>query len=240
MLDTLDSSPKTQELDEVISMSTTSQSAPEGERIHTVAIRELVAGVISLLQTATEEVERDREAAKIFIARASSLLQMEANRNAASDAEVRSGGLAPWQVHRVKAFVEVHLAQAVSVESLSEMTRLSKTHFSRCFRRSFGETPHAYVVRRRLDRARHLMLTSDIALSELALACGFCDQAHLCKLFRKSTGKSPAGWRREQREMIQSTRPSSTLLQGLSWDNQTIQGVPGAVLDRHSPVISIH
>jgi AraC family transcriptional regulator len=189
-------------------MSATSQLAPEGEWLHTAGIRELVASVISLLQTATEQVERDREAAKIFIARASSLLQVEADRNAASDAGARSGGLALWQVHRVKAFVEEHLAEPIHVEDLGEVVRLSTTHFSRSFRRSFGEAPHAYVVRRRLDLACHLMLTSDIALSELALACGFADQAHLCRLFRKATGKSPAGWRRERRETIPSIGPS--------------------------------
>jgi AraC family transcriptional regulator len=181
-------------------MSSMTQLTPADEISHKAAIRELATSVISLLQTATREVERDQQAAKIFIARASSLLRVEAERGNFSDREVRPGGLAPWQIHRLKAFIEEHLADSIRVEDLSDLVRLSTTHFSRAFRRSFGEAPHAYLIRRRLDRARHLMLTSDVALCELALACGFSDQAHLCKLFRQSTGKSPAAWRRERRE----------------------------------------
>jgi AraC family transcriptional regulator len=219
--------PEIQELNEVIVMSTTLQSAPADERLHSAGIRELVAGVVSLLQTATEEVERDRETAKTFIAKASSLLQVEAGRNDAPDAGARTGGLAPRQVRRVKAFVEEHLAESIHVADLSEVVRLSTTHFSRSFRQSFGEAPHAYIVRRRLDLARHLMLTSDTALSELALACGFSDQAHLCKLFRKATGRTPGAWRRERRKAIEPIARSPTLPPAMMWDNEAIQGVVG-------------
>jgi AraC-like DNA-binding protein len=85
------------------------------------------------------------------------------------------------------------------VEDLSAIAQLSVVYFAKAFKRTFGEAPHAYVIRRRLARARHLMLTSDMHLSEVALACGLADQAHLCKLFRKFIGLSPAAWRRERR-----------------------------------------
>jgi transcriptional regulator GlxA family with amidase domain len=54
------------------------------------------------------------------------------------------------------------------------------------------------VVRRRLQRAGHLMITSTASLSEIALNVGFSDQAHLCRLFRQAFGQSPANWRRER------------------------------------------
>ena len=181
-------------------MSATAQITPDA-----VAIRELATSVIGLLRTATKEVERDSEAAKSTIARATLLLQIEADRRACSDPEVRSGGLAPWQIHRVKLFVESHLSGSIRIEDLSLVARLSKTHFSRAFRQSFGETPHSYVVRRRIDLARHLMLTTDIALCELAVACGLADQAHLSKLFRHFTGQSPAAWRRGRRQPIRAS-----------------------------------
>ena len=97
-----------------------------------------------------------------------------------------------------------YLDEAIRVEDLSELVRLSAYNFSRAFKLSIGEAPHTYLVRRRLDRARHLMLTSDTALSEVALACGFYDQAHLSKLFRRCTGQSPAAWRRERREAVKT------------------------------------
>jgi len=180
-------------------MSATVQLAADA-----VGIRELATSVIGLLRTAAKEVERDREAAKSTIARATLLLQVEADRRACPDQEVKSGGLAPWQIHRVKAFVETHLSETIRTEDLSNIARLSKTHFSRAFRQSFGETPHVYVVRRRMDLARHLMLTTDLALCELAVACGLSDQAHLSKLFRHVTGETPAAWRRGRRQTIRS------------------------------------
>lgn len=198
---------------EEVAMSTTRQFASAGELFDQAGIRDLTTSVLSLLRTATSEVERDREAAKTCIARASSLLQIEADRQHLPNREVISGGLAPWQIQRVKTFVEQRLPETIRAGDLSAVARLCVTHFSRAFRRSFGEAPHAYVIRRRLDRARHLMLTSDMALSELALACGFSDQAHLCKLFRCSTGTTPAAWRRERREATSAGAAAEALLQ---------------------------
>jgi AraC family transcriptional regulator len=166
------------------------------------AMRDLASSVICLLQNATKEVERDCEAAKIFIAKASSLLQVEVARGDVPDLDIRSGGLPPWKIRRLKDYVEEHLSQPIRVADLSEVVGLSATHFSRAFRRSLGEAPHVYLIRRRLDRARHLMLTSDMALSELAVACGFSDQAHFCKLFRRYIGKTPGAWRRERCDRV--------------------------------------
>jgi AraC family transcriptional regulator len=185
-------------------MSTTPQSAPTGEAPQAAETSDLATRVLWLLQTATNEMERDREVARSFITRASSLLQLEAGRRASDDIAFRRGSLAPWQIRRVKTFVEEHLDQSISIRDLSGVARLSSTHFARAFKHSFGEAPHAYIVRRRLRRARHLMLAGDIALSELAFACGFADQSHLCKVFRRTTGITPAAWRRMHREAIPS------------------------------------
>jgi AraC-like DNA-binding protein len=121
------------------------------------------------------------------------------------------GGLAPWRIRRLKVFVEKHLSQSIHIADLSRAVGLSVPHFARAFGRSFGEPPHLYLIRRRLDRARRLMLTSDMALSELAVACGFNDQAHLCRLFRQHTGRTPAAWRREWRDAIRANRSCSLL-----------------------------
>ena len=125
--------------------------------------------------------------------------------NAATTApDVRLGGLAPWRIHRLQAFVEEHLSQSIRLADLSGVVGLSVPHFSRAFRLSFGQPPHLYVIQRRLERARRLMLTSDIALSELAIVCGFNDQAHFCRLFRRC-GRIPAAWRRELREAVRAS-----------------------------------
>jgi AraC family transcriptional regulator len=160
---------------------------------------ELAASVLKLLHSAREESEL--EVARAFIAKASSLLQVEMERGIVEgETGTAAGGLAPWQIQRVKKYVAEHLDEAIRVEDLSAIARLSPTHFSRAFKRSLSEAPHAYVIARRLERSRELMLTSDMPLSELALNCGFADQAHFTKLFRHHVGKSPAAWRREHRE----------------------------------------
>ena len=58
--------------------------------------------------------------------------------------------------------------------------------------------PWCYVGKRRLEKACHLMITSSLPLSDIALSVGFSDQAHLCRLFRQAFGQSPASWRRER------------------------------------------
>jgi AraC family transcriptional regulator len=163
-------------------------------------VSDWVASLVVLLQAASKEVDSDREAAKAFITEASSLLQVQIERSAEVSPSVTSGGLTGWQIRRVMSFVDSHLDEYIRVEDLSQVVSLSPTYFSRAFKRSFGETPHAYVIRRRVEHARHLILTSDMALSEVAQACGFGDQAHLCRRFQQMVGASPAAWRRERRD----------------------------------------
>src|SRR5215510_10333934 len=85
------------------------------------------------------------------------------------------------------------------MRDLAPLARLSAGHFSRSFTRSFGIAPFAYVAGRRLARAQELMLTTDEPLSQIALACGLCDQSHLTRLFRRHVGTSPNAWRRSHR-----------------------------------------
>ena len=150
-----------------------------------------------LLETATRELERDREAAKASLVTASSILQAEIGRYSDASDSIR-GGLAAWQMFRVRAYIDSNLHRTIHIRDLSAVARRSPAHFSRKFKLALGESPHAYVVRRRLERACHLMMTSAAPLSEIALSVGFSDQAHLCRLFRQAFGQSPASWRRER------------------------------------------
>lgn len=112
---------------------------------------------------------------------------------------VARGGLAPWQARRVRDQVEARLGAAVRVEEFAAVAGLSPRYFSRAFKVSFGLTPHAYVTCRRIERAKVLMLQTDEGLSQIALACGLADQAHLSRLFRQVVGVSPSAWRRGKR-----------------------------------------
>jgi len=158
----------------------------------------LAATVIKLLEDADDVICRDRDAARACIARASALLRDDI-RPAHAPAAFVQGGLAPWQISRVKAHVEAHLDSTLRMRDLAAIARLSAGHFSRSFTRSFGVAPFAYVAGRRLARAQELMLTTNEPLSQIGLACGLCDQSHLTRLFRRHVGTSPNVWRRTHR-----------------------------------------
>jgi AraC family transcriptional regulator len=157
----------------------------------------LASSLVQLLEVARRELEHDREAAKASLATASTILKSEIERYSGARRS-RTAGLAGWQVARVRTFIDKNLHRTIHTQDLSTVARRSPAHFSRAFKLTFGEPPHAYVVKRRLEKACHLMLTSSASLSEIALSAGFSDQAHLCRLFRQAFGQSPASWRRER------------------------------------------
>ena len=129
-------------------------------------------------------------------ARARATRPLPPNRAALTPAR---GGLAPWQVLRIKAHVEAHLDSTLRARDLAVMARLSTGHFCRAFKRSLGVAPIAYIAGRRVASAQNLMLASNESLSQIALACGFYDQAHLTRVFRRHAGTSPHDWRRRHR-----------------------------------------
>jgi AraC-like DNA-binding protein len=164
-------------------------------------VPDLADSLAQLLESACKEIDDNQEAAKASIARASSLLRVELERMTTTVThDAATGRLAGWQVNRLRTFIDDHLDGTIHITDLAQVARRSTAYFCRAFKRTFGVTPHAYIVRRRLHRGRHLMLTTDQALSEIALSCGFTDQANLCRLFRQTHSQSPAAWRRERRD----------------------------------------
>jgi AraC family transcriptional regulator len=160
----------------------------------------LVRSVLTLLNRANSQLDGNRETVRSTISWASSLLQLEIERLTQTRRNPFSGGgLLGWQVHRVRQYIDEHIGGTIVVSDLSNLVQRSEAHFARAFKRTFGETPHAFLVRRRVELACHLMLVEDGRLSDIALRCGFTDQAHLCKSFRQSLGETPAAWRRERR-----------------------------------------
>lgn len=106
--------------------------------------------------------------------------------------------LPSWRVRKVLEHIDAHLHEDISVADLSALLDLSEGYFSRAFRTTLGHPPHTYIINRRLSRAKEMIRTSARSLAEIAQACGFCDQPHLTKCFRRSLGTSPATWRRMQ------------------------------------------
>ena len=106
------------------------------------------------------------------------------------------GGLAPWQEHKVHHYIDSNLENPIWVDDLADLVKLSTSHFCRAFKTSFSASPHAYIVQQRVQRAQEIMSTTGSPLSQIALDCGFADQAHLSRVFRRLTGLTPNAWRR--------------------------------------------
>lgn len=179
------------QLAESLQTNATNPPAAAGLPLH-----HLTKSLANLLDTARRELDSDHEAAKASLVAASSILQLEIERSSGVNGP-KPGALAGWQIARVRAFIEENLHSNIDAKNLSAVVRRSPAHFSRSFKRAFGEPPHAYVIKRRLERARHLMVTTSETLSEIALRVGFSDQSHLSRLFQRAFGQSPSAWRRE-------------------------------------------
>jgi transcriptional regulator GlxA family with amidase domain len=108
------------------------------------------------------------------------------------------GGLAAWQLRRVRASFDRRLDGPVSLDDVARECGLSVSHFSRSFRRSMGLAPHRWLIRRRVEVAKDLMLAEPMPLAQVALACGFADQSHFTRTFASLTGLTPARWRTQQ------------------------------------------
>ncbi len=151
--------------------------------------------VSRLLLEAQNALAGDRTAAMAYISQASRLLS--APMAEARKPGVVRGGLAQWQIDRLRRYIDTSLVSPITQRDLAEIAGLSCGYFSRAFKKSFGEPPHSYIVARRIARAQHLLLTTDAPLCQVALDCGLADQAHLSRLFRRLTGETPSVWRRK-------------------------------------------
>jgi len=159
--------------------------------------------LIEALNSLHKALAVDKGEARQLVARAADLLD-GAVRNRAAGEQSRITGpvnrrLAPWQAGRATEYVESNLAGTIRIEKMAELTRLSDGYFSKAFRSDFGESPYAYVIRRRIELAKEMMLRTDESLAYIARACGLADQPHLTRLFRRFSGTSPASWRRQHR-----------------------------------------
>jgi AraC family transcriptional regulator len=109
------------------------------------------------------------------------------------------GGLAPWQLRRANEFIEANLDGDPSIADIAAECGLSSSYFAKAFRQTTGAPPHAWLSKKRIERAKQLMNETDLKLAEIALVCGFVDQSHFARVFLKIEGWSPARWRRMHR-----------------------------------------
>lgn len=105
------------------------------------------------------------------------------------------GGLSPARLRRVKEFVHAKMEDELRLRDLAQSVGLSTAHFSEMFRKSMGETPHQFVLRVRVERAKEMLRSAEMRVLDVAVACGFKTQQHFARAFRQLCGTSPTEYR---------------------------------------------
>jgi AraC family transcriptional regulator len=175
------------------------EDTPALSKIGSTLPREWTHRLMGLLEAAVVQLHDLEHPAQGTLREAASLLQLQIRPPQVGDVSNGSGRLLAWQARKVRDYIDGHISGPVLVADLCALVQRSEAHFSRSFKRTFGESPHSFIMRRRVELAARYMLTTDAPLSDIALRCGFADQAHLCHNYRQAVGQTPAAWRRAHR-----------------------------------------
>jgi AraC family transcriptional regulator len=106
-----------------------------------------------------------------------------------------TGGLSRATLRRVLEFIHAHLDTDLSLTAMATTVGMSPYHFARLFKQSTGQSPHQYVIARRIAQAKHLLTTTELPIATIAYRVGFASQSHLARHFRQRTGVTPKAYR---------------------------------------------
>jgi len=109
--------------------------------------------------------------------------------------EIYRGGLGAGRLRRIKELVDAKMEDDLGLDEMAQSVGLSTAHFARMFRKSTGETPHQFVLRQRIERAKAMLRARDARVLDVAVACGFKTQQHFAQVFRDVCRVSPTEYR---------------------------------------------
>ena len=154
------------------------------------AITEVTRSVIRAMEAGADELYADTVSAWL----ATHVLVQERAAPGAEDTR-RDGELSDGRLRRVVEFIAVHFAERITLEQLAAEAGISKFHFARLFRDKLGQTPFRFLAETRLAAARKMLVTTDMRVTEIALACGYAAASHFTTAFSAKYGTSPADFR---------------------------------------------
>ena len=105
--------------------------------------------------------------------------------------------LAPWQERRAKELMMNSITRPLTISEVAQGCALSRSHFSRAFKKNTGYSPQDWLLHARIERSKAL-LEMGMPITQVSLECGFADQSHFTRTFTRKTGQSPMAWRRAQ------------------------------------------
>jgi AraC family transcriptional regulator len=112
-------------------------------------------------------------------------------------AQLYRGGLGSARLRRIKELVHAKMGDDLSLDEMAQSAGLSTAHFARMFRKSTGQTPHQFVRRQRVERAKAMLRAPDARVLDVAVACGFKTQQHFAQVFREVCRVSPTEYRQD-------------------------------------------
>jgi len=101
-------------------------------------------------------------------------------------------------LRKIRELIHAKIEDELSLDEMAESVGLSTAHFARMFRKSTGQTPHQFVLRQRLERAKTMLCAPDARVLDVAVACGFKTQQHFAQVFRDLWGVSPTEYRQDR------------------------------------------
>src|SRR5215469_1013964 len=173
------------------------------------AVYSQVAGLVAALNA---ETTTGLPSGRSFLDSLAQPLAVAQADGAARRSSLRSyrGGLSPAHLRKVTEWVRSHMEEELTLRRMAQLVGLSISHFSKMFRKSIGETPHQFVLRQRIERAKEMLHTAEGHLAgearvlDIAISCGFKTQQHFARVFRGVCGISPTEYRQEQQESERS------------------------------------
>ncbi|NJL23514.1 MAG: helix-turn-helix transcriptional regulator [Leptolyngbyaceae cyanobacterium SM1_3_5] len=118
--------------------------------------------------------------------------------NVAVEMQKEVKGLSRSKLDTAIDYIHAHLDEDLSIDTLAQLVQISPYYFARLFKQSMGSTPHAYIVQQRLERAKHLLRTTNLPIVEIAHCTGFCHQSRFSTVFRQYVKTSPSAYREQQ------------------------------------------
>lgn len=101
------------------------------------------------------------------------------------------------RIQQTIAYIRRHIGEPLQLAELASQACMSKDHYIRMFRQSTGQTPTAYIIARRMERAELLLVTTPMPVKQLAMKVGYDDTSYFNRLFRRHTGLSPVAYRKD-------------------------------------------
>lgn len=163
----------------------------------------LIQGIFTALR---DELERGGIGGPLLVDSLKTTLAIHLLRNycnVSPKLDCGSGGLSRAKLTLVRDYINEHLDRDLKLNEIAAIAQMSPYHFSRLFKRSLGITPHQYILRSRIDKAKYLLQHTELSIAEIAIGVGFCDQSHLTRYFKRAFDVTP-------KQFLQSRSQEST------------------------------